>query len=228
MTITVIESEKYLFDNVVVEVRHEEGVWKLTPHGLTLGSAMLKARHALVGQSVLEIGVGCGIHLILASKLGARLLDGTDIDEHSLTLTRENASRNDVFIHSLSQQDWLEFIPHREYDTLICNPPFCKAGTPDRRHFIEELIRKAPRFLRPGGHLLFVQSSMADFAKTEQELSKAGYYFDIAHEAKHLFRDYYFSEPGFLEESRRVPAGFEKMDGCYVETLRAYWATRLR
>lgn len=40
-----------------------------------------------------------------------------------------------------------------------------------------------------------------------------------------LFRDYYFTEPGFIEESRQVENGFEIINGEYIETLQVYLAT---
>jgi methylase of polypeptide subunit release factors len=216
----------YLFGPVVVRIRQRQGVWELTPHGQALGDGMTLAQHALAGKAVVEIGAGTGVHAIAALKLGARHVDVTDIDPAALELAVENAILNQVSYRHVWERDWLNFEPDEGYDTLLCNPPFCKAGTPDRRFFIRQLISQGPRIVRPGGHLLFVQSSMADFSRTEQELGEAGWYFTRVHEARHLFRDYYFREPGFVEQSRRVPSGFEEIDGAFVETLRVYWCTR--
>lgn len=217
--------DTYLFGPVVVTIDQPEGVWKLTPHGRALGEGMAKVRHCLVGKTAIEIGVGTGVHAIAALKLGVRMIDVTDIDPEAIESAAENARRNGVHYRSSWIRDWMEFSPREPYDVVLCNPPFCKAGTSDRRYFIKELIRQSPRFLRPGGHLLFVQSSMADFAQTQVELSAAGFYFSIVHEARGLFREYYFDEPGFVEESSRIKGGFERIDGAYVETLRVYLCT---
>jgi predicted RNA methylase len=218
-------ADSYLFGPVVVHIRQREGVWRLTPHGQTLGEGMARARHCLMDKTALEIGVGTGVHAIAALKLGVRAIDVTDIDPAALDSAADNAERNGVAYRRAWVQDWMNFEPPAPYDLVLCNPPFCKAGTPDRRFFIQELIRHSPRFLRPGGHLLFVQSSMANFARTERELEQAGFYFTPVHEMRSLFRDYYFEEPGFLEESRRVENGFEEIDGACVETLRVYLGT---
>lgn len=220
------DERNYLFGPVVVRIRQREGVWELTPHGQTLGDGMARARHAVVGKSVIEIGAGTGVHAIAALKLGARHVDITDVDRAALESAVENAMFNRVTYRHVWERDWLNFEPVEPYDTIICNPPFCKAGTSNRRFFIKELIERGPQFVPPGGHLLFVQSSMADFSKTEQELAEAGWFFTRVHEARHLFRDYYFHEPGFIDQSRQVPSGFEDIDGAYVETLRVYWCTR--
>ena len=216
----------YLFGSAVVRIRQMDGVWKLTPHGRTLGEGMAKARSALIGKTAVEIGVGTGIHAIAALKLGVRAIDVTDICGEALTLAAENARENGVRYRHAWQHDWLNFQAPELYDLLLCNPPFCKAGTSDRRFFIQQLIQQGFDFVRHGGHLLFVQSSMANFALTERELSEAGWHAEAVHEARSLFRDYYFTEPGFLEESRRVPQGFEEIDGVCVETLRVYLATK--
>lgn len=209
----------YLFGPAIVRIEQREGVWRLTPHGQTFGEAMAKARHALVGRTGIEIGVGTGVHAIAALKLGVRTLDVTDIDPAALNSATRNAERNGVGYRRAWVEDWMNFTPEEPYDLVLCNPPFCKAGTADRRFFIKELIRQSPRFLRPGGHLLFAQSSMADFAATERELNRAGFYSTTVHETRGPFRDYYFEEPNFIEESRQVAQGFEEIDGVYVETL---------
>lgn len=216
----------YLFGPVVVTIDQPEGVWRLIPHGQALGEGMAKARHCLVGKTGIEIGVGTGVHAIAALKLGVRMIDVTDIEPDALESAAENARRNGVTYRNSWIQTWMEFSPQDQYDVVLCNPLFCKAGTSDRRFFIKELIRQSPRLLRPGGHLLLVQSSMADFSQTEHELAAAGFYFSVVHHARGLFRDYYFAEPGFIEESRHIPGGFEEIDGAFVETLRVYLCTR--
>ena len=218
--------ERYLFGSTVVRILPARQVWRITPHGQTLGDGMSAARHALMGKRAIEIGVGAGVHAIAALKLGVRVLDGTDIEPAALRATASNAEFNDVQLRNLWSHDWLDFEPTEPYDLMLCNPPFCRAGTADRRSFIDRLIEQSPRFLRPGGHLLFVQSSMADFAKSEQALEAAGYYASVIHQTRQLFRDYYFEEPGFIEQSRDVAGGFEEIDGCLIETLRVYLGTK--
>ena len=217
--------ERYFFDTVVVKMRQSDGVWAPTPHGQTFGVGLSKARHAVAGKTIIEIGTGTGIHAIAALKLGARHMDVTDIDDAALQSAQENATLNSVQLRTCSIQDWMNFEPAERYDTVLCNPPFCKAGTPDRRFFIQKMIAQAPKFLRPGGHLMFSQSSMANFALTEAELEAAGFIFEHVHTYRGMFRDYYFTEPNFIEESRAVDGGFEEIDGVYIETIKAYLCT---
>ena len=216
--------EKYFFDPFVIKVEMDSSgdVWKLTPHGLALANGMVKVPHVFSGKSMIEIGAGSGIHAILALKLGAKSIDITDINQISLTIAQKNADKNQVQYRHQWIKDWMNFDPPEKYDFVLCNPPFCKAGTPDRRWFITTFIKESKRFLKPGGYIMFCQSSMANFPKTEQELTANNYTYEVVYSTRGLFRDYYFTEPGFMEESRQVENGFEIIDGEYIETLQVY------
>ncbi|NNN04534.1 MAG: methyltransferase domain-containing protein, partial [Elusimicrobia bacterium] len=48
------------------------------------------------GDVFLDVGTGSGLHAILAAKLGARRVYGTDINPAALRLARANARRNGV------------------------------------------------------------------------------------------------------------------------------------
>lgn len=135
--------EAYLFGSTVVKILPAQQVWRITPHGQTFGEGMSAARHALMGKRAIEIGVGTGVHAIAALKLGVRLLDGTDIEPVALRATATNAKFNQVQLRNLWSQDWLDFEPTEPYDLMLCSPPFCRAGTADRRSFIDRLIEQS-------------------------------------------------------------------------------------
>ncbi|MDJ0554264.1 MAG: methyltransferase [Microcoleaceae cyanobacterium MO_207.B10] len=217
---------KYFFDPFVIKINLSSEAWKPTPHGHALGNGMTQVPHVFCGKSVIEIGAGSGIHAILALKLGAKNIDITDISEEVNNVAKENAQQNNVSYRHTWVKDWMNFEPIPErYQVVLCNPPFCKSGTPDRRWFIKEMIKQSHKFLNPGGYLIFSQSSMANFEKTETELEEDGFIHEVVYSTRGLFRDYYFTEPGFIEESRQVPNGFEIIDGEYIETLQVYLAT---
>lgn len=220
--------EKYFFDPFVikVEVDGDGEVWKPTPHGVSLAKGMVKVPQNFEGKSLIEIGAGSGIHSILALKLGAKSIDITDINQISLDIAQRNAEKNNVEYRHQWVKDWMDFDPIEKYDFVLCNPPFCKSGTPDRRWFISTLFRESFRFLKPGGNIMFCQSSMANFKQTEQELEDNDFTYEIVYTTRGLFRDYYFTEPNFIEESRQVKDGFELIDGEYIETLQVYLGTK--
>lgn len=217
----------YFFDPFVVKTKpHLDQAWTPTPHGIELGKGMVSVPHAFVGKCLIEIGVGSGLHSVLALKLGARRVDVTDIDEGTLHEAMETASLNEVAFHNTWIKDWFDFDPLSIYDMVLCNPPFAKAQPGDRRWYIREMIRKSGNFLRPGGHLLFSQSSMADFVQTEVELTACGFAFTVVHSSRGPFREYYYTEPAFLEEAKKVNHGFEVICGVHIETLRVYLCTK--
>ncbi|NER20108.1 MAG: methyltransferase [Symploca sp. SIO1B1] len=224
---TLCTDVKYFFDPFVIKIEMDGNgdVWKPTPHGMALAQGMAKVPHVFCGKTVIEIGAGTGIHAILAMKLGAQSIDITDINEMVITTANKNADKNNVEFRQTWVRDWMNFEPSEPYDVVLCNPPFCKAGTPNRRWFITELMEQSSRFLKSGGYVIFCQSSMANFPFTEKELKGNNFMYEIVHKTRELFRDYYFTEPGFIEESRQVPNGFELIDDEYIETLQVYLGT---
>jgi methylase of polypeptide subunit release factors len=217
---------KYFFDPYIIKINLSGEAWKPTPHGHALAQGMVNVPHVFCGKSVIEIGAGTGIHAILALKLGAKNIDITDISEEVNQVAKENAEFNQVKYRNVWVKDWMNFEPISEgYQMVLCNPPFCKSGTPNRRWFITEMIQQSHKFLNPGGYLIFSQSSMANFKQTEAELEEAGFMHEVVYSTRGLFRDYYFTEPGFIEESRQVKDGFEIIEGEYIETLQVYLAT---
>ncbi|QEP41973.1 hypothetical protein D5085_01750 [Ectothiorhodospiraceae bacterium BW-2] len=215
----------YFFDPYVIKIGLEGGVWEPTPHGLALAEGMVAAREAICHQTVLELGAGCGIHAILAAKIGAAAVDITEINQSYLDNAAANGALNGISYRQALVRDWSHFSVAEGYDLLLCNPPFCKSGKPIRRHFIHQLLQDTPKLVRSGGKLLFVQSSMADFRLTEQQLQDLGMSYRVVLQKRGVFRDYYFTEPNFMEESATVANGYELIDGCYIETLRVYLAT---
>lgn len=222
-----ITEDKYFFDPFVVKVEMNGSgeVWKPTPHGHALARGMTKVPHVFCGKTVIEIGAGTGIHAVLAMKLGAKSIDITDINETVIATAKKNAQNNNVEFRQAWVKDWMNFEPSELYDVVLCNPPFCKAGTSNRRWFITELIEQSPKFLKSGGHIIFSQSSMANFISTEKELKANNFMSEVIYKTRGLFRDYYFTEPNFIEESRQVLNGFEIIDDEFIETLQVYLGT---
>ena len=191
--------------------------WKPTPHGKHLARTL--AEHNLVrDKEVLELGAGVGNQTIVMLRQGAKRVVATEIREGLLETTRRNVERNcPAAAIEYRVADWLD--TEGEFDVIVSNPPFAKGGKPYRRHFIDALIEGAAERLRPGGRLVFVQSSMADIAKTRAMLEANGFEPHILATSEGPFRDYYFEDAAFMEEIRSVPNGFELRDGVYYETL---------
>lgn len=74
----------------------------------------------LKNRSVLDVGTGTGVLGILASKMGAREVFGTDIEEGAYKNALENCVRNQVDNFHVTLGD-IDVIPEHEYDLIIAN-----------------------------------------------------------------------------------------------------------
>lgn len=198
--------------------------WKPTPHGRFLAE-VLASRNIVEGRTVLELGAGVGNHTVILLRQGARKVVATEITEGLLETTRENVRRNieDDSNCEYRVADWLS--TDGTFDMVITNPPFAKSGQRNRRYFIDSLILDAHKRLREGGQLVFVQSSMADVAKSERRLWENGFQVERLGKKRGPFRDYYFEDQTFMDEIKGVPNGYEVEDGTYYETLHVLRAT---
>jgi len=142
------------------------------------------------GQSVLELGTGCGMIAVLAALMGGRVT-ATDISERAIECARMNAARHGVEIElllgSLFEPVW-----GRKFDVVVFNPPYlpslgmsddpvlqaCEAG-PDGRSLIDPFIDELPNHLKPGGEVYLVQSSLSGAERTEERLRGAGFELEI-------------------------------------------------
>ncbi|MHC4959617.1 MAG: methyltransferase [Planctomycetota bacterium] len=197
----------------------DEDDWKPTPHGILMRDALVARRDLIEGRDVLELGGGVGNHTIVLARQGVRSLVTTEISESRSATTRRNVERNCPGSDNIEYRvaDWLS--TPGEFDLIVTNPPFMVSGRRNRRHFIDDLILNAWKRLRPDGALMFVQSSMADLAKSQRRLAENGYESGVVAERSGPFRDYYFDDPTFMEEIEGVDNGFEMRDGTHWETL---------
>ncbi len=71
-------------------------------------------------KKVLDVGTGTGVLGILASKLGAESVFGTDIEESAVENAIENCERNKVKNFTIIKGD-IELVPNKSYDIIIAN-----------------------------------------------------------------------------------------------------------
>ena len=141
---------------------------KVGTDGLLLGA------WAQGGSSVLDIGTGTGlIALMMAQRFPEAHVDAIDIDADAASQAEDNARRSPfadrVAVRCVSLQ---EFAAEREYDSIVCNPPFFTQSlqSPDSkrtlaRHSIalpfDDLFRHARRLMSEYGVLSIVVPSDA-------------------------------------------------------------------
>jgi hypothetical protein len=102
---------------------------------------------------------------------------------------------------------------------VVTNPPFAQSGKRYRRYFIDTLILDAHKLVRPGGRLVFVQSSMANIPRSLRLMDEHGMQVRIVGETDGPFRDYYFEDEAYLREMAQVPGGYDVRDGVHYERL---------
>ena len=205
------------------------GVWNPTPHGVNLGHALLNLDFS--GEHVLELGTGCGIHAILIAHRGAAELTMTEIDDATNANAEHNLRRNGIEVPmSFHVADWTNvpgasMLGTGPFDTMITNPPCGKAGKHYRRYFIDTLILDAHKLVRPGGRLIFIQSSMADIPRSIRLMHECGMSVRVVRETSGPFRDYYFEDDRYMLEMAQVPGAYTIRDGMHYERLMVFEAT---
>lgn len=132
------------------------------------------------GDEALELGCGSGLLSITMAKLGAGRVIATDLDPLALRATAENARRNGVADRIWTRAGcWFDVLDESErFDLIVATPPQTpgpeaigpRYGGPDGARHLINVIRNAPRFLKPGGRLWLLALSLANPRRVESEL----------------------------------------------------------
>ena len=163
----------------------------------------LIAKHLKVDGFVLDVGTGCGIMSVLAASKAKHVV-AVDINPYAARCAKINAEVNgvsdkiDILIGDL-------FNPIHEnltFDTILFNAPYLPdekrkeskslieyawSGGKDGREVIDRFIQQAPKYLKPYGRILLVQSSLSDVEKTIREFRKRRLQARIIDEEKIFF-----------------------------------------
>jgi release factor glutamine methyltransferase len=130
-------------------------------------------------EKVLDIGSGCGIHSIL-SAMKAKLVVALDINPNAVRCIRYNANNNGVSKKIDIIQGNL-FGPLKEanvFDLIIFNAPYLPtkeltswldyswAGGESGREIIDHFLHSVSKYIKPGGRLMLVQSTLSSINKT--------------------------------------------------------------
>ena len=155
----------YKFKNINIKIKNLK---PYKPSILTelLGSNIEVKKNSLVA----DIGTGCGILAILASKLGAKKVYAVDVDENCkipIELNSKiNNANNIIFLHGSMLKPLKEKV-----DVIIANLPqmpsnrkidFHRYGSADGTKYNAELIKTAPKYLRKNGVVFFSLMSISN------------------------------------------------------------------
>ena len=129
-------------------------------------------------DSILEVGVGCGILSLFMAKI-AKNVTGVDINPHAVELSRKNAELNNISNVSFFESDLFEKIRDGlKFDIIIFNLPYvpteetideplAKAwdGGADGRKVTDRFLNDAITYLRPSGRICVLDSSLSNHKK---------------------------------------------------------------
>ncbi|MCM2460034.1 class I SAM-dependent methyltransferase [Pseudomonas sp. LARHCG127] len=152
----------YLSDNYVEETRF--GFWFLRSHTwqhhvlrVAINDLRSLFSTALPANPVL-LDAGCGqgkSFQYLRQAFAPQRLIGVDADPHSLDLSREEAARQGMAVELIGSDCATLAVPDASVDLLFCHQTF--------HHLVEQekALAEFYRVLKPGGYLLFAESTEA-------------------------------------------------------------------
>lgn len=150
-------------------------------------------------DKVLEIGTGSGIVSISAS-LKCSEVTSTDINPHAIKCAESNIKLNNRENITVILSDLFENIEDK-YDLILFNTPYLPVieeehvdddyskawdGGESGREVIDKFIEQAPSYLKKGGRIQLVQSSLSDNEKTLKIFEKMGLNAEIT-AVEHIF-----------------------------------------
>ena len=132
-------------------------------------------------DSVIDVGTGCGILGVVAAARANRVL-AVDINSRAVGCAKENAKLNRVDHKMLFMVGDLfaSIKVRKQFDLILFNAPYLPseelegdswlvrawAGGSSGRRLIDRFIQAAPRYLRPDGRILLMQSTLSDVEET--------------------------------------------------------------
>ena len=133
------------------------------------------------GETVLDMGTGCGILAITAAKKAVRVV-AVDINPHAVKCAKENARLNEVANKMFFVQGDL-FAPittEEKFDLIFFNAPYLPsepsednswlerawAGGVVGRRVIDQFVCEASKYLKENGRILLMHSTLSDVDKT--------------------------------------------------------------
>ncbi|RJQ82323.1 SAM-dependent methyltransferase [Pseudonocardiaceae bacterium YIM PH 21723] len=107
------------------EARTQRGTGTGADHVLGIGHAstsLARATSRTPVGSLLDLGTGCGVQTLHASRHAQRLT-ATDLSQRALTMASNTFRLNGIDVE-LAEGGWFDPVAGRTFDQIVCNPPF--------------------------------------------------------------------------------------------------------
>jgi len=141
------------------------------------------------GDVVLDMGTGCGILGIVAAKKATKVV-AVDVNPYAVRCANNNARLNRVAEKMFFVQGDL-FGPFRlevKFDLMLFNAPYLPsdaaqdgsllsrawAGGVTGRQVIDRFVCESPKYLKHGGYVFLMQSSLSRVEETLQKFAENG------------------------------------------------------
>jgi release factor glutamine methyltransferase len=172
------------------------------------------------GSDVLDLCTGTGALALTAAEEGARAT-AVDVSRRAAFNVRLNAVINRLRVHSL-RGDLFSPVAGRRFDVIVTNPPYVPAPEeqlPERgierawqagldgRVLIDRICSEAAEYLKPGGAILVVHSSINREQETVERLAATGLEVDVAYRERGSFGPLMSEMAGELEARGLIAAG---------------------
>jgi release factor glutamine methyltransferase len=154
------------------------------------------------GETVLDVGTGCGILAVVASRKAEKVV-ATDINPHAVECAKQNAEANRASSKmQVRLGDLFELISETEkFSLIVFNAPYLPstrsefrswksrawAGGSTGRKIIDRFIKDAPNHLKTEGRILLVQSTLSNVKETVRKFRAMSLDAKVVAEKKEAF-----------------------------------------
>ena len=118
-------------------------------------------------KEILDVGCGYGPIGIILKEFGAKYVLMIDINKRATRLAKDNIKLNKIESVDVKRGDFLEMIPEKKFDIVVCNPPIHMG-----KDVIIDIAKKAKEWLKDNGVFLMVIMTRHGGKSLFEELKK--------------------------------------------------------